>query len=183
MVWCVMSEALCSRCKKPKQPGRKDAYCLDCRRTYNQKYSVENKERSKAYNQKYRAENKERSKAYQQKYRVDNKELISNRQKKHYVEHIEQHKERRRKWQAENRAEIYARKKVIRQTEAGRGMRLARSAVYYAKQSGALVQPMVCEMCGVETEVLDAHHDSYAVEDRLKVNWLCKSCHVALHLE
>jgi hypothetical protein len=51
----------------------------------------------------------------------------------------------------------------------------AREAVRRAVKKGTLThQP--CEVCG-STENVQAHHDSYAKEDRLKINWLCKKHH------
>jgi hypothetical protein len=55
----------------------------------------------------------------------------------------------------------------------------ARQAVYDAVRLGKLVkQP--CEACGT-TEDIQAHHSSYAYEDRLKVNFLCRKDHRLIH--
>ena len=55
---------------------------------------------------------------------------------------------------------------------------LAHEAVYRAVERGDLV-PQPCEGCGAAYAL--AHHDSYAVEDRLKVRWLCPSHHRLHH--
>jgi ribosomal protein S27AE len=56
----------------------------------------------------------------------------------------------------------------------------AREAVQTALNSGRLVKAKECEMCGRAVR-LTGHHDSYEVERRLVVIWLCGKCHAFIH--
>lgn len=69
--------------------------------------------------------------------------------------------------------------KKLRLSEPGK--QAARDAVKHALQTGALVKAERCEMCKSRKKELEAHHDSYLVADRLKVRWLCISCHRRFH--
>ena len=63
---------------------------------------------------------------------------------------------------------------------------LARLEVQKALRSGVLVKPNVCERCYLHDEVcgpLDCHHESYALDQWLVVQWLCNSCHKRRHWE
>lgn len=57
----------------------------------------------------------------------------------------------------------------------------AQTAVGNAVQSGRLIRPERCEMCGV-AERLNGHHDSYKRDRWLVVVWLCRPCHAFLHV-
>ena len=57
--------------------------------------------------------------------------------------------------------------------------RAATAAVSRARKRGEL-EPTVCARCGAQ-EGVEAHHDSYAREDWLKVTWLCRLCHDDQH--
>lgn len=57
---------------------------------------------------------------------------------------------------------------------------LAISAVGRAVARGDLVRPSVCSRCG-KVCFPDGHHHSYAREDWLSVEWLCRSCHRTIH--
>jgi hypothetical protein len=54
----------------------------------------------------------------------------------------------------------------------------AKRSVKEAKRSGRLIAPMCCENCG-EKKLLDAHHSDYS--QPLKVDWLCRKCHLERH--
>lgn len=65
-----------------------------------------------------------------------------------------------------------------RASEHGRELRLAHAYVSTALRRGKLVKEP-CEVCqNVDTQ---AHHDSYAKEDRLNVRWLCIEHHREAH--
>lgn len=51
----------------------------------------------------------------------------------------------------------------------------AQNAVNYALKCGKLARGR-CAICDSDDRI-HAHHASYAVEDRLKVTWLCYVCH------
>ena len=56
----------------------------------------------------------------------------------------------------------------------------ARDAVYRALKDGTLVKPEKCEDCE-KSLPLHGHHESYAQDQWLIVNWLCKKCHRKKH--
>ena len=62
------------------------------------------------------------------------------------------------------------------------------NAVMAALIKGTLVRPETCSACGRHGRRaldgragIEAHHTSYAPEDRLNVVWLCVSCHRRVH--
>ena len=57
----------------------------------------------------------------------------------------------------------------------------AKSAVKWALKSGKM-EKQPCEVCG-SLERLEAHHESYLKEDRLKINWLCSKHHKQRHVD
>ena len=64
----------------------------------------------------------------------------------------------------------------------------AKSAVAAALTNGTLVRPETCSACGKHGRRaldgragIEAHHTSYAPEDRLNVVWLCVSCQRRVH--
>jgi hypothetical protein len=59
----------------------------------------------------------------------------------------------------------------------------ARCAVFNAIRRGDLVRPMACECCGEASSRIEAHHDSYAEGDALRVVWMCVPCHKWTHVE
>lgn len=56
----------------------------------------------------------------------------------------------------------------------------AREALRKAVITGVLVRPKFCSECQCECKP-HAHHDSYLMENALKVRWLCRKCHMAHH--
>ena len=57
----------------------------------------------------------------------------------------------------------------------------ARNAVYTALKNGTLTKPSNCSACGIATERLEGHHESYDADKYLEVAWLCKTCHRKRH--
>jgi len=57
----------------------------------------------------------------------------------------------------------------------------AHTAVNHAVEIGRLIKPNECEGCGCASKRLEGHHEDYSRQ--LDVIWLCKQCHVQLHLE
>lgn len=56
----------------------------------------------------------------------------------------------------------------------------AHVAVKRALERGTLTKPSRCASCR-RRRPLEGHHASYAREDWLRVEWLCRSCHARLH--
>lgn len=54
----------------------------------------------------------------------------------------------------------------------------ARVVMYKALKSGEISKPLYCEGCGKQRP-LEGHHSDYS--EPLKIDWLCKKCHVDLH--
>lgn len=50
-----------------------------------------------------------------------------------------------------------------------------------AIEKGFLEKPDSCDCCKQMKKSIDGHHDDYSYP--LKVRWLCKNCHYALHQE
>ncbi len=63
------------------------------------------------------------------------------------------------------------------QNPANRRKHEAHGIVHEALKSGRLIRADACEKCGHPT--VEAHHENYSKP--LKVNWLCRKCHKALH--
>jgi hypothetical protein len=56
--------------------------------------------------------------------------------------------------------------------------RSAHQAVTAAIRKGKLVRPDSCSRCGKRGKRIEAHHFAgYAKENKLKIQWLCSSCH------
>lgn len=70
-----------------------------------------------------------------------------------------------------------------RRTEEGRQKYYAHRAVARAIRDGRLERPLRCEVCGRDSLKIEAHHESYAKKDWLKVTWVCKRCHNKLDKE
>lgn len=56
----------------------------------------------------------------------------------------------------------------------------ARHKVAKAIEKGTITKPDDCQKCGSGGRI-EAHHDDY--NQPLKVLWLCKPCHTALHVK
>jgi hypothetical protein len=64
-------------------------------------------------------------------------------------------------------------------TKEGRLRNKAKQAVLRAVRSGDLVKPSVCPECG-QSKAIHGHHPDY--DKPLAVLWLCRDCHVELHV-
>lgn len=62
-----------------------------------------------------------------------------------------------------------------------RCVKLAHAAVYKAVQSGKLIKPNRCELCGKEAPLEGHHYRGYEKEFWLVVQWLCALCHDKIH--
>jgi hypothetical protein len=60
---------------------------------------------------------------------------------------------------------------------------IAHRRVQWAIQSGKLVRPDKCELCGCEKRTIHAHHkNGYEQEHWLDVMWICQQCHNRLRI-
>jgi hypothetical protein len=55
----------------------------------------------------------------------------------------------------------------------------ARQRVSYAVSNGLLVPSSTCQVCGIASKSIEAHHPDY--DKPLFVTWLCKQCHKCVH--
>lgn len=80
-----------------------------------------------------------------------------------------------REWSSKNREKIYE----IRRRYPERDK--ARRSYRYAIETGVLVRPDTCEMCGEKPKVgkIQGHHEDYSKP--LEVKWLCVRCHGFVH--
>ena len=82
-----------------------------------------------------------------------------------------------KRWREANR--VLIREYEEKHASANSEKRAAKMAVMIAKRSGSLPAGP-CEECGT-TDMVDAHHDSYAASKRLDVRWLCRAHHKEWH--
>ena len=124
-----------------------------------------------------------------------NKQKILERQHVYIEAHPEEIKQRGADYYLRNTERVIENVKRYRATPEGKRMsygvnrrqvekdpekRRVRAATNYAIKTGKLIrQP--CEVCGA-TDDIEAHHDSYARKDRLKVRWLCPQHHKDFHM-
>jgi transposase-like protein len=66
---------------------------------------------------------------------------------------------------------------IVSQREKGKAHSLVRRAI----KDGVLVRPSHCSTCARPSVSLVGHHDDY--RKPLDVRWLCKSCHVNVHVQ
>lgn len=55
----------------------------------------------------------------------------------------------------------------------------ARAILNEAVRHGRVIPPSTCDRCGLEAELIQAHHRDY--KRPLDVEWLCSNCHSAEH--
>jgi len=85
---------------------------------------------------------------------------------------------------------VYVQRPEVQEKERARS--LVRGKTLQAKcrnitgeaiQSGKLIRPNFCPVCGIAKEVkrIEAHHDDYFRP--LEVKWMCSQCHADYHKE
>ena len=77
-------------------------------------------------------------------------------------------------------AKIRARLHAKRQCEKFPEKKKAGYALNNAVESGKVVRPSTCSLCGASGNI-EGHHWSYKEEHRLDVIWLCRACHSNEH--
>jgi len=58
----------------------------------------------------------------------------------------------------------------------------ARSKLSVYIKRGKIVKPDGCSICGFPSGIEGHHHKGYDGENALDVVWLCKNCHVSVHI-
>lgn len=168
----VQATKRCSRCfyeksinefsiNKRAKDGRQ-VYCRSCKSILNKDFKTKNADKIKEYQSKYYLENAEKLAVKKRFNAIDYRKKVN----------LDPIKKARLAEQMRISAWNHYRKfpeKIA-----------ARKAVLKALNSGALVRPDICSKCG-KIDDIEAHHDSYAPEQRLNVRWLCKKCHSAYH--
>lgn len=125
-------------------------------------------------------ENREHNLAVCKIYRETIPEIIKERKAEYYRKNVGHITERVKNYRQTERGKEVNREIARRLREKHPDKIMARSAVYLAIRDGRLV-PQPCEICGATTDI-EAHHESYAPEHHLDVNWLCPKHHKHLHM-
>jgi hypothetical protein len=73
----------------------------------------------------------------------------------------------------------YYNKPLYKKITAGFTKTQSRRRLYHALEKGYIIRPKKCEKCNSDSK-LEAHHHDY--EKPLDVLWLCRNCHVRLHM-
>jgi len=77
-----------------------------CRKEYNKKYYLKNKEKRKESQKEYALNNKEKIKEKRKEYRLNNKEKINERKKEHYLNNKEKINERNKEYILNNKEKL-----------------------------------------------------------------------------
>jgi len=108
-------------------------------------------------------------------------------QKKYYSQNREEHIEKCMNWHKENREaynkiqERYRNKKKRFLTNwklDGKLRVSAQKTLNFAVLKGEVTKSECCQICGIKSEDLEAHHYDYTTP--LKVTWLCEPCFTCL---
>ena len=168
----ILGNTLMKRCSKCKIEKNQSDFGKDCTRKDGLKSQC--KTCVAKYNQGYRATHKEE---IAEQHRSPAGKAVNRKSGKKYYQ--------------KNRTEILEKQRSpagrATQSKANKKRRekfperiKAKDAVNNAIAAGKLERPSICEACS-EEKFVEGHHESYKEEDWLKVNWLCKKCHVELH--
>ncbi len=88
--------------------------------------------------------------------------------------------ERRREWvKSEHSKRLLAETQKRQNAKFPEKLR-ARTALNHAIKNGKIIKPSACSYCGIHKR-LDGHHVDYSKP--LKVKWLCRVCHIGLHMK
>lgn len=139
--------------------------CKECMKKYKHSHYIKDQNKYKERSKRQRELNSEQLKEYNHNYYRKNKEVLIQKNK----EYINTPKGKIIKKKCNknyfsspyNKMKHNARKKVLR-----------------AIESGKLIRPSKCELCGEEL-FCEAHHKDY--NKPLEVIWLCKTCHENMH--
>jgi len=136
-------------------------------REYMQKWRKNNREKTKRYKKNWEKQNREKALAYKRQY-----------MKRWRTENQEKDKESRKKYRANNKeARLKANKEYDKKNPK---RKKARKRLQHLVRIGKIKKSNGCSICG-SNYFIDGHHDDYNKPEI--VFWLCRNCHVKLHLE
>jgi endogenous inhibitor of DNA gyrase (YacG/DUF329 family) len=115
-------------------------------------------------NQRWAAARPEARRAADRRYREANREKVREANRRYVQENPDRVLDSNRRYRATN-------------PEKQRAHILVGTAV----RRGKLARPDACERCGTTDLVLHGHHRDYS--QPLDVEWLCPTCHRAVHME
>lgn len=159
----------CKKCKseirKQKRKENPEKYREACRKS-----SIKNYETIRASQKRHRLENRERILKRRKELRDPRRKEINAREyerRKNDPKHLEKmriiNKRNRDKNKIINKPKIDAHKLVM-----------------FAVKLKILIRPKECEICRSDIKI-EGHHKDYTKP--LEVQWLCKSCHVKVHVK
>ena len=157
----------CRVCGSPRSPVRPMALCEEHWHEYVRANSLRHSRSPKG---------RARARAYD----VANAERIRARKARYYEKNGARMRAEHRARTRKKRAYVSAYNAA--QYAANRGKYRARSAVLRAVARGELVRPGACSRCDRPCKP-QGHHPSYERADWLKVEWLCKRCHLRHHAD
>lgn len=96
-----------------------------------------------------------------------------------YRKNRERRIETARAWRAANPEKVADANR--RYSASNRVRYAAKKAVEKAILAGTLTRATSCARCGAVDVVIDGHHPSYAADQWLVVEWICRSCHRRHH--
>ncbi len=153
-----MNKKLCPVCKRYK-----DKNLFGKNKTNKDGLSYQCKLCKVKSNKIYKSNNKEKIKISNCLYRNKNKKEIANYKKK---------------WADRNRKRVNEKSKMMRLKHLNKVK--ARSILNRYVLKKIIIKPSICEMCK-ESRKCEGHHLNY--DKPLLVIWLCKECHLKIHLK
>lgn len=154
-----------------RRKDRKEGYrtrCNDCinekrrERFENLEKYKQKREREKKYYNSHREKLNEAQKKYYENLTEEKKQKLAEKKRIYFRNSQEQKKKK-----YEYLRNIYDKKKIY-----------ANIQIYEALQSGKIIKPSRCQICGKE-KTLDGHHHDY--DKPLDVIWVCRKCHMKIH--
>lgn len=117
-------------------------------------------------------------------YRAKNREKLNASQREFYAKNQATVTDKRRKYRADNvdlvRKQARERMRRVKHLPKNKLRQEAVTLVNLLIRKGWIV-PKGCETC--DCPEAQAHHDSYLIENWLRVKWLCLVCHKKWHQE
>ena len=120
-------------------------------------YRAKHPGRCRAASRRWRTENQEENSAIQKKYQSEHQDMYRANYKRWYTKHPETRSRYREKYPEKT---------------------TAHSLLQYAVDSGKIIRPDLCSLCGIVCTP-HGHHPDYNYP--LRVVWVCPQCHSGLH--
>ena len=149
---------VCKKCNKEK-PLNQFVRNKNCK--FDREYTC--KACAKIRHREWFVLNKDRERERKKKWRHNNRDTVKARRKKYYRENNEKCKNINKSYRNNNKEKICAHRKLNN-----------------ALTRGDVARPAYCGRCYKEC-VPEGHHEDY--NKPLKVEWLCRTCHVQTHGE